>query len=477
MVKKALSAALLLFVFLFISAVRADILIYPSTTNISCYVNQEYPLNITISNNNDFKIYNISIEPNTMATFDMINELNSHENKSSFLRIKPASSYNGSYNFTFYFYFLQNVTMNTSTVEVNMTNTAFVPSQVTITQGSTIIWTNQDNLTHKVKDRGGEFASPDLSQGSSYQYTFDTFKNYTIEDDYIKYYMYVNVTPRVQEVLVRNRDYDKNLTLNISCNYLPTTLNASLLVENITMNFNETAEIVISIINTGNQTAKNIKFDANWMTFSKNNFDLDPNVLTYVIASIKPSIDFENQTNTTHAITINITSLNAPSIEKTVNIFINYASQSDIDRYKQTIPPGGNPLECPSGFYQLRGGMLYCVNSTIEYIYLNTTNPVFWMNISEEEKTNLWSTLGYLKSGFNDLASRLNEMQGNISNLSGFSQENRDMLNNLFESQQKDRETINIFLVILGILAFLVVAGVVMYKIYERKKYKESQLF
>lgn len=58
------------------------------------------------------------------------------------------------------------------TVTVNIQNSNFVPQSITVNSGTTVTWTNQDNITHNVKF--DSVSSPNLSQGQSFEFKFET---------------------------------------------------------------------------------------------------------------------------------------------------------------------------------------------------------------------------------------------------------------------------------------------------------------
>jgi len=65
---------------------------------------------------------------------------------------------------------------------VSINNFAFSPQQITVSQGTTVTWTNQDSVAHTVvSDAGapGTFSSDPLSQGSSFTFTFTKPGTYT----------------------------------------------------------------------------------------------------------------------------------------------------------------------------------------------------------------------------------------------------------------------------------------------------------
>lgn len=54
----------------------------------------------------------------------------------------------------------------------------FVPQEIAIPAGTTVVWTNKDvvqhTVTHKVRTSAQLFASPLISPGGSFSFTFDT---------------------------------------------------------------------------------------------------------------------------------------------------------------------------------------------------------------------------------------------------------------------------------------------------------------
>src|SRR5688572_12928765 len=58
---------------------------------------------------------------------------------------------------------------------VNIAGLAFAPSAVTVTQGSTVTWTNNDaGIPHTVTADGGAFDSGNMTTGQTFSQTFNT---------------------------------------------------------------------------------------------------------------------------------------------------------------------------------------------------------------------------------------------------------------------------------------------------------------
>lgn len=64
-----------------------------------------------------------------------------------------------------------------ATQQVSMKNRAFVPQELTISQGDTVTWTNDDPMAHDV-DLGTLGKSPNLQKGGTYSMTFDRAGTY-----------------------------------------------------------------------------------------------------------------------------------------------------------------------------------------------------------------------------------------------------------------------------------------------------------
>jgi len=71
---------------------------------------------------------------------------------------------------------------NTTTSKVSITSSGYSPASLTVTNGSTVTWTNNDNMAHTVTTTEGSINSGDIAPGSSYSKTFTTAGTYTYHD-------------------------------------------------------------------------------------------------------------------------------------------------------------------------------------------------------------------------------------------------------------------------------------------------------
>lgn len=58
--------------------------------------------------------------------------------------------------------------------QVRIEDFAFAPANIVVDVGTTVTWTNEDNVAHTVtSDEGGELDSPLLGENESFSHTFD----------------------------------------------------------------------------------------------------------------------------------------------------------------------------------------------------------------------------------------------------------------------------------------------------------------
>jgi plastocyanin len=58
------------------------------------------------------------------------------------------------------------------TIQVSIDNFSYVPKQLTVKAGTTVVWTNKDDIAHTVTSDDKVLASPLLDTNEKFQYTF-----------------------------------------------------------------------------------------------------------------------------------------------------------------------------------------------------------------------------------------------------------------------------------------------------------------
>jgi len=65
------------------------------------------------------------------------------------------------------------VTTASGEVDIAISNYTFVPASLTVKVGTTVKWTNKDNVIHTVEAADNSWGSKDLNQGDSFSFTFN----------------------------------------------------------------------------------------------------------------------------------------------------------------------------------------------------------------------------------------------------------------------------------------------------------------
>lgn len=69
-----------------------------------------------------------------------------------------------------------------TTSKISITNSGYSPASLTVGNGSTVTWTNNDNIAHTVTTAEGSINSGDIMPGSSYTKTFSATGTYNYYD-------------------------------------------------------------------------------------------------------------------------------------------------------------------------------------------------------------------------------------------------------------------------------------------------------
>ena len=62
--------------------------------------------------------------------------------------------------------------------QINISNYSFNPATLTVKSGTTVTWTNNDPVAHKVVSDSPAFSSDNIPQGGTYSFTFSTAGTY-----------------------------------------------------------------------------------------------------------------------------------------------------------------------------------------------------------------------------------------------------------------------------------------------------------
>jgi plastocyanin len=73
-----------------------------------------------------------------------------------------------------------------ATFNVSITKSGFSPSALTVAVGDTVVWTNADTSSHQLESKSAGFASPLLSSGQTFSFTYKAAGKYAYQDQVVK---------------------------------------------------------------------------------------------------------------------------------------------------------------------------------------------------------------------------------------------------------------------------------------------------
>jgi hypothetical protein len=402
-------------------------------------VGQDYSLPLVIINNQNFVMYNISFENNTLLSMPSINLL--APGSALYINASIISDSVLSSNLRLRGYYLQNIGNSHQVYYSNITSGSFQPSicDLTVTKGDSINWINYYNTLDiqiinldtnslegnipanngtyiKVLNTVGSFRYKLMYQGTP---LFATSCTITVLDD---------------NGYVNNPQYDSFINITILTNYASTSISSSFPATSYNINFYDTQQGVFTITNLGNQTAKNIKLSGDWISFNMNDIDLISGSTRGIVYTITPAITDSSQTNKSYQKQIKIEG-NFPTVYQNLSIFVNYA---DIDSVNSSYSQAINMIDImckkfpelcqkqPTIVYKYLSNGSESVNVSVTQESLNQLFRVF-LDSKDEQTT----TVNYYKQTITEMNAKFEERDEMFKNISL----------NIMESKRQQEDT------------------------------------
>ncbi len=445
--------------------------IVPTSLNFTANVGQETSVPITINNLYNYPLYNISILSNGYFTMTPISSLAVNASYNTNLKFNTAELMNNkNITLTFIFYKKDNITLTPNSSIISIYHTYFSPNYIEIVQGSTITWVNNDSTLHRVREMSSSpiFDSGDLMPSQLYSYIFNNVGNYTCRDYTWGFTAKIVVKSTQQEVMTHDVTKDISKTFRVTTVYAPSNLSANVLTNNISMEFNETKQGIVSLTNNGNSSIYNTHLEGDWFGFDKDHFTISPSQTIYVTFTITPFIFKSEDTNKTYNKIITISSDNAQSQNVSVSIFINYSTYtfSNVSSDLAALEYYNNVF-CPA-----HPTSIFC-NQTPQVIYVNNTlyqSPPDYVNFTAEEMAN-WknTTLTAITEGIRSGATA-QEILNSILDLDKNHTASENNLSNTINQVKDQNDKFYSFILIFSGIMIVGIASVVLIFIFFIKK-------
>ena len=321
------SFLLLLALFLTVNSVRG-IILTPSSLNVETFTSQEKQVNLTIKNDYGTDLFNMRFSPIQDVTFPERFNLSIGEEKNVSIKFLTSTGYQRTLTSLVSFFTKGGFNFTQTTELVTINATGYNLKELTIIQGSTVSWRNDDTISHTVTS--GLF-DEELSPGGTFTHTFQNDGIIDYFDEFTNFVGKIVIQNKEGLELIHNPNTDTELSISINSILIETILKVELLEDNnFTIRTGSQEETVIRISNTGEKPAFDIILSGEWLIPSKTGFVLNGGESTFVPIVLKPFIQNSTETNQSYTKTLTISSNNTLSHALSFEIFIPFTLEGNI---------------------------------------------------------------------------------------------------------------------------------------------------
>lgn len=313
---------LLPILFLFsINLVHALLIIEPSSTEVSMFQNDISKQEITITNQNNFTIFNVSFSANQYITYPTIDKLEINQSVKKNVTISPTSLFSRTaYTSSVVFYYLADITLPAITYNITVNDNGFTPTNLFIYTGDSVKWLNNGSLPHTLTHSTfDDTLQP--NQSATKTFSSEVFIDY--HDTSIGFHGYINITKRPQQ-FATNPNFNRNFVINLESRPVGATLNGSINPTSYQVRHTQSTDGIIGISNNANVTAINVRFSSNssWIFYDDNSFNMTPQQNRFIPFHIKPLLHNITESNQTYEFDISILSDNSNTITTPITVFV-----------------------------------------------------------------------------------------------------------------------------------------------------------
>lgn len=316
----------ILFVLL-VPTILAELTISPQPTDVSLKVGETKSFQITLNNNFTFDIFDFTFGDLENYGFSFP-EINLPENSSKTINftVNTGTSYHLNIPTTVEFKFLVDLPDEPTTHYINITYSGFNPNFLIVKEGDTVKWNNLDEISHTV------FSTFELNipSNTSAQYTFNNIATIEYYDpDWVGFGGFsgtIDVINRTAQEQAHNPNYDFTWYVNLDSILNPTNLVVENSGNNYTIEHGKFKRGVLQIHNNGSERAEiiNVSSNTEWITFNRNNFNIDAGETDFIEYTITPIVFDTNETDKKYTFQMNVKATNTETYTKEVSVFVPY---------------------------------------------------------------------------------------------------------------------------------------------------------
>lgn len=294
----------------------------PNETSVEIPLGQGRIITYSIFNNNTIPITDVMLDlPIPESTYTPLSRLEPYQIAQFNLTINKSAISTSAYLRKFIYSEMRLYNISPQTKQINITSSGFSTNPLNIIPQDTVLWTNTDSIPHTVTC---QYFDQTLAPNASFSYTFNSQNVGLVYDRINTYSQAINYLNQTQVNYWRNPDNDVAIKLTIASLLENTRLILAILdppTHNVTVEVGNSTQGILRITNPTSQTAINVTLKADYITFGRQTFNVEPNTPQFINFVIAPPI---NQSNLTYHIIFTASGLNVNEGSEYLDIFAPY---------------------------------------------------------------------------------------------------------------------------------------------------------
>ena len=317
---------LLILTLLLISSASATLILTPQPSDLTCKVATTCTNQITLTNNYSFPILDFNFEGLTEKgfTFPIIN-IPSNSTKTIDFTLHPTESFHGNLQVPVSFKYEVSLPEESRTHYVNITEYNFNPNHLDIRQDDTIVFTNIDTVSHTILS--GSLFNQHLLPNETFSKIFNQVGEISYQDLNFYFGGTINVLNKTTKEKSHNTNYDIIWAINLNAILNPTNLSITNSKTDYEIKHTKSDGGMITIRNNGTEDAELITLTStsDWISFNKNQINIEPGKESYVEYTIVPLVFQTNETDKNYPIDLKIKATNSQEYIESISVFIPHA--------------------------------------------------------------------------------------------------------------------------------------------------------
>lgn len=308
---------------LFLPLVSANLIVDNYAQQNPTFVGEQKIFYITLTNNNSYPVYNVTLSPISKYVFANVGSLAIGESKTVPYTILNNDVSSGTFVSTISYFFETSYNVTSKAYSETIFDSGFSVCNLTLMQNDSISWMNNRSVSSEVKSLNSGWSNILLSPLGFQSKLYDVVGSWMFYVDGLPA-CYLNVLPYNNVVYAHDSFQDIPVSFVLSTTVNPSSLVLNALQTNFSSFNNQTQVGVLEVKNNGNYPLYNVKFnDSNgWMNFSVQDFTMDAMTNRLITFNLTPLIYSTNESNMTHSITIFGSSSNGGNTSKIISLFI-----------------------------------------------------------------------------------------------------------------------------------------------------------